>query len=183
MEVRAAGTAPGRVLLCEPNAKRVVVLDDEGKEVWKKEGLGGPTDADFLPNGNILVSEQRAGRISEFDAEGKEAWKAEDLGAVLCAARLASGLTLAALETKIVEIGKDGKVVRDVASGFSSLRDLDVLPGGRLLVTDQKANRVAVLDAEGRVLWEKKDMKNPVDADWIPPAKNPPPPPAPVSPS
>jgi hypothetical protein len=55
---------------------------------------------------------------------------------------------------RVSELDRDGKV-RWQFSGLMGPCDAQVLPGGRVLVAEQNANRVTERDLTGKVLWER----------------------------
>jgi HEAT repeat protein len=59
------------------------------------------------------------------------------------------------------ECGRDGKVTwrYDILSGPI---DAHLLPGGRLLIAEHRANRVAERDRKGTILWETRTRNSPV---------------------
>jgi HEAT repeat protein len=59
---------------------------------------------------------------------------------------------------RVIEVGRDGKV-RWQVDGLLFPVDAWALPGERLLVAEQNANRVTERDRQGKVLWEYRMMR------------------------
>jgi hypothetical protein len=147
---------PGnRVLIAEWNGSKVTERDFKGNVLWEKAGPGRPTTVQRLPNGHTFIATDS--HLLEVDRSGKEVLSLTDLGGVTAGYKTRSG--------QIIFLANTGQCVRLDAHGkrlhsFPSNRTpawtsgLDLLPGGRILITQPNNNRVVVTDLEGRTLRE-----------------------------
>ena len=69
---------------------------------------------------------------------------------------------------KIWECGKDGKPRWQIVLNLGGPIDVQLLPGGKLLVSEYKAKRVTERDREGKVLWERKTNASAVSCQRLP---------------
>ena len=74
-------------------------------------GLEGPDDVQLLPGGRILVAERHASRVTERDRNGKVLWQHKTVANPICCQRLASGHTLIATFSELLEVTPDHKKV------------------------------------------------------------------------
>jgi HEAT repeat protein len=147
---------PGnRVLIAEWNGAKVTERDFKGKILWEKAGTGRPTTVQRLPNGHTFIATDSV--LFEVDRGGTVVLNLTDLGGVTAGYRTRSG--------DIIYLANTGQCVRLDAKGkklhsFPSNRTpawtsgLDVLPGGRILITQPNNNKVVLTDLEGRTLRE-----------------------------
>jgi HEAT repeat protein len=68
---------------------------------------------------------------------------------------------------RVWEFGPDGKV-RWQIKNLSGPNDVQLLPGGRVLVAERNGNVVTERDREGKVLWEYKVQNNAIAAQRLP---------------
>ncbi len=75
-------------------------------------GLSG---ADLTPDDHVVVSVQNLNKVIEFDSRGKAAWETTVTGP-LAPCRLRNGRTLVPSQAanRVVELGPDGKVIREL---------------------------------------------------------------------
>jgi hypothetical protein len=148
---------PGnRVLIAEYSGRKVTERDFKGNILWQKENLNGqPINVQRLANGHTFIATDS--QIVEVDRTGKEVLVVNTLGALTAAYKARNG--------QILVLTGNGQCVRLDASGkqiksFPSNREahwttgLDLLPNGRILITQPNRNKVAEYDADGRVLLE-----------------------------
>jgi HEAT repeat protein len=69
---------------------------------------------------------------------------------------------------KIWECGKDGKPRWQIVMNLGGPMDVQFLPGGKLLISEYKANRVTERDREGKILWEKKTNTSAISCQRLP---------------
>jgi hypothetical protein len=93
-------------------------IDRTGQVHWRHAGLSRPMSARRLENGNTLIAEMGKNRVVEVDPHGKEAWTSGSIVYPYDAVRLPNGTTLVAGRTGLVEIGADGKLLREIVKGF-----------------------------------------------------------------
>jgi HEAT repeat protein len=70
-------------------------------------------------------------------------------------------------QSKVWECGRDGKV-RWEFSGLHSPNDVQLLPGGRVLVAEHRGQKVTERDRRGKVVWEYKLITGPISAQRLP---------------
>jgi outer membrane protein assembly factor BamB len=68
---------------------------------------------------------------------------------------------------QVLEIGRDGKV-RWKIDGLGFPVDAQVLPGDRVLVTEYDAGKITERDFTGKVLWEKANIPQAINARRLP---------------
>jgi hypothetical protein len=180
---RAKALPNGHVLLAHKTRAVVEEYDADWKVVWAAgEGklAGDVLDLDRLPNGNTLVAHTGGNRIVEFDPAGKEAWSVPVERMPIAAERLPNGNTLVtvlygrewdrdaeAAQGRVVEVTRSGQVAWS-KPGLAMPTDVQPLPSGTLLVTEQGLNRVIELDRDGQVVWERKCEGMPNSARRLP---------------
>lgn len=149
----------GRVVVVAPKGT------DKGDVVWKRDGLTQPTDAQRLPNGNFLIVEQGARKVSEYAAEGdaKWEWTPDDGVQPQAARRLANGNTVILATQKILELNPAKEVVRSIALGDNIYaQKFEPLDNGNFLIVSANYGIVRELDGDGKTVWEKKGLSQPV---------------------
>jgi hypothetical protein len=68
---------------------------------------------------------------------------------------------------RVWEYGQDGRPRWEVTR-LEGPNDVQVLPGGRLLIAERNANRVTERDRQGKVLWRHRTSGNPVACQRLP---------------
>jgi hypothetical protein len=126
----------GRVWECGKDKKQRWVLDT---------GMGGPLDAQVLPNGHILVAEYTGRRVSERDKTGKVVWFVGVNNSAVSCQRLRNGNTLVATLSQVIEITRDKKQIV-LANG--SIYYAKRLRNGHTVYTT--AAQIVELDAKGK---------------------------------
>lgn len=166
-----AQEGPGRrVIAADYSTKRIALIAPDGKIEWQ-----GKTDSihdlHVLRGGNILFQTnfQRIVEVDpktdqvvwEYDAgkmNGNEGRRVE----VHAFQRLRDGLTMIVESgpARIIEVDKDGKIVRQVKlkvnnpDAHSDTRLARKLRSGNYLVSHERDGAVREYDAEGKVVWE-----------------------------
>lgn len=144
----------GTVVVTE-RAGVVRIIDREGRELRRHEGLNGPTDADLLPNGHVLVLEGNANRVTELDEQGKVVFRAAGLNNPFDAERLQNGNTLVADSgnNRLVEFDPQGRQVWE-KTGLAFPNGVTRLADGSTLYTTYTSGILVMLDPNGEVAWQ-----------------------------
>jgi hypothetical protein len=146
-----------RVLIAEYNGQRVTERDLKGAILWQKQGLRSPpTNAQRLPNGNTFIATMTD--VLEVDRTGKEVFSRNPGGQGLVAAnksRTGEIICLTNLGT-CLRLDATGKEIKSFSSGRdgSWTSGIDVLPNGRVLISQPNRNLVSEVDAEGKTVWQ-----------------------------
>ncbi len=153
-----AWVLPGnRVLVAECNGAKVTERDLKGKILWQRAGLNGsPVNVQRLANGHTFIATNV--NLLEVDRNGKDILMLPNIpGNVTAAYKAKNG--------HIIVLTQNGQCLRLDASGkqlkaFNSNRaggwtsGLDLLPNGRILITQPNRNKVAEVDPDGKVIHE-----------------------------
>lgn len=149
----------------------VAIVGTDGKVEWEFECKYNSHDVHLLPNGNLLLHTAPA-TVTEVTPKKEVVWKYTAKpkdgykGGIEVHAfqRLADGNTMVA-ETgnkRIVEVDKDGKIVKDVPLTVKNpdphrdTRMVRKLDSGNYLVCHEGDGRVREYDGTGKVVWEYK---------------------------
>jgi hypothetical protein len=170
---------PGdRVLVAEHNASRVSERNKDNKILWQKR-VDSPLVAQRLPNGNTFIATRS--HLIELNRDGKELFSYARPGGemVMRAQKLRNGdialivqtLAMGGAQigaTRFVRLNAAGKELTsfDVEVHTSGGR-IDVLPNGHVLVPENRNNRVAEYDGQGKVVWEAA-VETPISASRLP---------------
>ncbi len=176
---------PLHSIAADPPAYRVLAQDKghvaivgaDGKVEWEVECKHNSHDIALLPNGNILFNSGGAA-VTEMTPKKEIVWKyeakatpANKAGRVEVHAfqRLVDGNTMIAESgnKRIVEVDKDGKIVKEIALTVSKsdphrdTRMVRKLDTGNYLVCHEGEGCVREYDDKGKVVWEYKlDLNN-----------------------
>ncbi len=153
-----AWVLPGnRVLIAEYNGRSVSERDFKGQILWSKAGLpGNPVNVQRLGNGNTFIATDS--QILEVDRAGKEVYTINNVpGGITAAYRARDGRIIALAQIgQCVILDTTGKQLKSFAShrnaGWTS--GLDLLPNGRILITQPDRNKVTEYDTEGKTILE-----------------------------
>lgn len=110
----------GNTIFGCPNYVREVTSDHKTVREWKIEGrLNG---FQSLPNGNILVANYGRSEVVELSPDGKQVWSFKEQQP--CDVfRLSNGNTLISTYQRIIEIGPDDKLIKEICkSRYGSAR-------------------------------------------------------------
>lgn len=160
----------GKIMVCNYSKHFIYVMNEEGKELWRKEGISEPFGLDVLANGNRLVAACTGKFVAEYDVAGKEIWKVSSIvGNPLSVQRLSDGRTLVSTGSagKAIEFGRDGEIKAEITVG-GFVADAVRLPNGRTLVARYRAGTVAEVDRAGKILWEIGGFKSTRGAKRLP---------------
>ncbi|MDX1944384.1 MAG: PQQ-binding-like beta-propeller repeat protein [Pirellulaceae bacterium] len=173
---------PGPAWGCQglPNGHRLVAVyaqslvveyNEEGKEVWRKEGLPGPPySVQRLENGNTLVACADIQQIVEIAPDGTFT-SINVQGRPMSAQRLDNGNTLVALQqgNRVVEVDRTGKITWEARTGNGPSHAVR-LENGNTLVSLMYTRQVAEYDPTGKnIVWRSKvQLANPYCAQRLP---------------
>lgn len=162
---------PGHTFITADSSKRrIAIIDEDGETKWEHK-IAGLHDLQVLDNGNILFQSSWT-RVIEVDPKtSKIVWEHESATSngnkgkrieVHAFQRLANGSTMIAESgaTRIIEVGKDGKLLKTIPLKVSKPhphRDTRLarkLDNGHYLVCHEGDGIVKEYDADGKVVWE-----------------------------
>jgi len=152
-----AVVVPGnRVLIAEYQASRVTERDFTGKILWEKQ-VATPISVQRLPNGNTFIATDNGG-IREVDRTGKEIYVIPNVpGGFRVAYRSLQGpIVYLTQKGECVRIDTTGKRLQsfDTHHVPSDIGCIDVSANGRILVAQDRRNKVVEYDAEGKKILE-----------------------------
>lgn len=147
----------------------VAIVGRDGKIEWEVECKHNSHDIALLPNGNLLLHTTPVTVVEmtpkkevvwKYEAKPKEGYKGRV--EVHAFQRLADGNTMVAESgnRRIVEVDKDGKIVKDVAltvkkpDPHRDTRMVRKLDTGNYLVCHEGDGCVREYDGTGKVVWE-----------------------------
>jgi outer membrane protein assembly factor BamB len=161
-----------RVLAADQSTGKVAIINTKGEVEWEMPNKHNVHDLHMLDNGNILTHTSNT-TVVEIDIKTKEVvWKYEAQKKegskrnveVHSFQRLANGDTMVAESgnTRIVEVSKEGKIVKEVAlkvakpDSHRDTRMVRKLASGNYLVCHEGEGAVKEYDPKGEVVWEYK---------------------------
>jgi len=164
----AAADPPAYRVLAQDKG-RVAIVGKDGKVEWEVECKYNSHDVHLLPNGNVLLHTGPA-TVTEMTPDKKVVWRYEAKPAgdnkgrveVHAFQRLPDGTTMVAESgnRRIVEVNKDGKIVRQVPlsvkrpDAHRDTRLVRKLPTGNYLVCQEGDGLIREYDAAGKTVWE-----------------------------
>ena len=165
----AAEPVTHRVLAADRSTGKVAIVAPDGKVEWEFPNRHDVHDLWLLPNGNVLTHTSHT-TVVEISPEKKVVWKYEAkpkpgyAGKVEVHAfqRLPDGSTMVAESgnARIVEVSKDGKIVKEVPLTVKNphphrdTRMARKLESGNYLVCHEGDGCVREYDPAGKVVWE-----------------------------
>lgn len=149
--------------------------------------LDFPTGVELLSNGNVMVVDGGywtgdGAELIEVDRMGNIVWR---YGGDLrfphgCKETVLGTFILAdTLNNRVVEVDRYGCMLWSSAqwsagtgafsdgSRMSYPNDVDLVPGGNLLITDRNNNRIVIADRTGRIHWQYDRLEHPHNADLL----------------
>lgn len=152
-----AQVLPGnRVLIAEANEKCVRERDLKGAILWEHKVEGEPLNCQRLTNGNTFIGTRDS--VLEVTREGKVVFHYKVEGGVYFhgVSRVRNGhyvyITNGGLVVELDGAGKKVAAVQLTHEG--SWGEVEVLPGGRYLVSNYGTGRVQEVNMAGKLLWE-----------------------------
>jgi hypothetical protein len=145
-----------KVLIAEYRTRTVTERDFKNNVTWTKTFTGLVLGARRQPNGHTFVVTRN--QLLELDKDGKEVLtinRGNDIGA---AAMYRDG-TIAMVTTTgtFIRYDRTGKEVKSFPVGGPVLylgSNIDLLPGGHVLVPLYSMNKIVEFDADGKKVWE-----------------------------
>jgi hypothetical protein len=166
--VDAQVVAPNRVLIAEYLGGAVSECDFEGKVLWKYQ-VATPINCQRLPDGSTFIATRR--QLLRVDRQGKEVFTFTHPHTTIAAARMQPGGQVDLISTGGVYecLDTSGREVRSfvVGSVYPLGGNIDVLPGGRVLVPEYRKNKVVEYDTAGKAVWEAS-VSRPTSAVRLP---------------
>jgi HEAT repeats/PQQ-like domain len=146
-----------RVLIAEYLNRRVTERDFKGNILWEKQ-ISLPIGCQRLPNGHTFIATRR--QLLEVDRDGKEVFTYFHPTTSIGAARkLPDGQIVLVTSLGVcLRLDAAGKELKQFMAGpvYTMGSNIDLLPGGRVLVPQYRQNKVIEYDRDGNVVWEAK---------------------------
>jgi HEAT repeat protein len=143
------------VLVAEHDGNRITERDRNGAVVWEYR-LESPLMAQRLPNGHTFMASMY--RLMEVDRQGKEVFTYTRPGGepFMKAIKLPNGeIAFITMLKRFIRLDPTGKEMQNIGANVSTSGGrIEALPGGRVLIPERTANRVAEYDAEGKLVWQ-----------------------------
>jgi hypothetical protein len=156
-----------RVLIAEYLGRRVTERDFKGNVIWERQ-VDLPIACQPLPNGQTFVATRR--QLLVLDRDGKDVFTYHHTATSISAARRQpDGHMLFVSGATCVRLDPSGKQVKSFPVGliYTMGGNIDVLPGGHVLVPEYNQNRVVEYDGEGVLRWSVR-VKFPISAVRLP---------------
>jgi outer membrane protein assembly factor BamB len=154
--VDAEPVGPDRVLVTDYTNRTVTERTLKNDVVWQYSPRGSVLGARRLANGDTFVVCRN--QIVQVDKDGKEVLAVPLDNGVAAAARFRDGrlavLTAGGVLLHLDESGKELKSIPLNSPVLTVGANIDVTPGGRVLVPLFSANKVVEVDGDGKVVWE-----------------------------
>lgn len=145
-----------RVLVAEYNGRRVTERDLKGQILWQKDNLpGSVTNAQRLRNGNTFIATENT--LLEVNPAGTSVFSHQVGGGITAAYKLPNGEIICLLQQgRCLRLDSRGKELKSFPSGRGGgwTSGLDLLPNGRILISQPDRNLVSEFDLEGKQLWQ-----------------------------
>lgn len=144
-----------RVLIAEYFNNRVTERDFQGKVHWEKQ-VTMPIACQRLPGGQTFIASRR--QLLIVDQGGKEVFTYLAQNITIAAAQRGRDGKLALVSSAggVQVLDAQGKEVSGFQAGlvYNLGGNLDLLPGGRVLLPLYRENRVVEYDLQGKVVWQ-----------------------------
>jgi HEAT repeat protein/outer membrane protein assembly factor BamB len=153
--VDAVVTPGNKVLISEYNQRRVTERDFKGTILWSKQLRDNPVNVQRLPNGNTFIATDSF--IVEVDRTGKEIYTINNLAGVFAACRSRKGpIVCLTGGGECITVDTAGKRLHGFNANHinQNIAGLDLLPNGRIIVTQTNRNKVVEFDSSGKSLLE-----------------------------
>ena len=148
--------ANGRVLVAEYNGRRVTERDLKGTVLWSRDNLpGSPVNVQRLRNGHTFIATEHT--LLEVNPAGTAVFTQQVPGNITAAYKLPNGqIVCLTQQGRCVRLDAGGKELKSFASGRGGgwTSGLDLLPNGRILISQPDRGSVAEFDAEGKQHWQ-----------------------------
>jgi len=168
---------------------QVLITDYRRRLIWRYNGyLDIPHSAYPMPNGDILIADTGDNRVIEVNRANHIVWDTDDLGkgrGALGQGTLSDGSKLdypndaeplpngdilisCRLQNRVVEITKQGRIVRSISGFLHGQHGPDLLPDGYAYIADSDADRVIEVNPQNHIVWQFGGRKNGSDILWWP---------------
>lgn len=149
---------PGnRVLIAEYNVNRVTERDFKGKILWQKQ-VRQPVCVQRLANGHTFIASDQGGGFREVDRTGNDIYTIQNTPkGVRAAYRLLNGPIIYLTGSgECVLVDTTGKRLKSFHTNHAptDVGIIDLSPNGRILVSQQRNNKVVEYDVEGKKIHE-----------------------------
>jgi hypothetical protein len=145
-----------KVLIAEYRTRQVSIRNLKGDIEWKRDVTALVVSAQRLPNGNIFIVSRA--QLLEVDKDGKEVLTINRPSDVANAVRGRDGqIGLVTTGGMFIRLDASGKELKSFPIGGSVLflgSNIDLLPGGRVLIPLYAMNKVIEFDGDGKKVWE-----------------------------
>jgi outer membrane protein assembly factor BamB len=141
-------------LVSEYTRRTVGERNFKGEVLWEKAVTGILLGARRLPNGRTFVVTRN--RLFELDGAGRESNVIDRPNDVVAACRLRTGHTVLVTNGgQCIRFDASGKEIKSFPVGvlLAIGSNIDVRPGGHVVVPLYSRNQVVEYDAEGKVVW------------------------------
>jgi hypothetical protein len=155
--VDAQVIGPNRVLIAEYLNRQVTERDFKGHILWQYQ-VDMPINVQRLPNEQTFIATRR--QLLIVDREGKVLFTHNaQLTSIAAARRLRDGQIVLVTSGGILQrLDARGRMTKSFHAGsvYALGGNIDILPGGRVLVPLYREHRVVEYDLEGAVRWQAK---------------------------
>ena len=153
-----------KLLISDTSRNTVEEIDAVGNRLWFIS-VHYPSGAVRLANGNTVVADGTAD-LKEFDSTGRLARHARLRRWAASLDRLANGETLVGESLGYERLDPAGRSMwfRESASRVSCIQ---ALPTGEIFLCEPDTHRVAIVDADGRPVWELQNLDYPWRAIYL----------------
>ncbi|MCH8922960.1 MAG: PQQ-binding-like beta-propeller repeat protein, partial [Planctomycetes bacterium] len=167
------GLPDGHRLVASRSDSLIFKFADADRPIWVASVPRSPVSIEQLRNEHILVA--CASQVVEVDPNGKNIPVPTPKGTFLDARRVGEGLTLLAMiadgKGQVVEVDREGRVVREIAKAIKPVA-VRRLPNGNTLVVDEEAAddgpQVVEYDGQGKIVWQQSGLLSPHDVQRLP---------------
>lgn len=143
--------------------------------LWQYTGtLDIPHSAYPMPNGDVLIADTGDNRVIEVNRASQIVWDTDNLGrghGVLGRGTMSDGRTLsypndakplpdgdvlisARLQNRVIEINRQGRIVRQISGFLHGQHNPTPLSGGNLFIADSGWDRILEVNSSNRIVWQ-----------------------------
>jgi hypothetical protein len=160
---------------------QVLITGYGGRVIWRYTGrLDIPHSAYPMANGDILIADTGDNRVIEVNLASHIVWNSDNLGngrGALGQGTLSDGSKLAypndakpltngdlliscRLQNRVIEITRQGKIVRSIYGFLHEQHNPTPLPNGNLYIADSDADRIVEVNLENHIVWQFGGQSN-----------------------
>jgi hypothetical protein len=147
-----------RVLVAEFSANTVTERDLKGTIIWQKQVVGNPQNVQRLPNGHTFIATPQ--QVVEVDRTGKQvfllnaAQAVRNFGQFQGAYKTRKGhIVCMTPGGQCLHVDAAGKQLKSFNTNIGGAY-MDLLPNGRILISQNGGNRIAEYDPDGKLLLD-----------------------------